>query len=695
MNRLPGTSINFKLFIAGCGLVLAICLVYANSLHVPFQFDDQNVIIKGFETRDISNYFNLKEIRYRHLFYFSFSLNYTLGGLNPYSFHLLNIFFHALTTLSLFLVTFITLNKGMNWVTSASLKIALLTASIFGLNPIHTEAVTYISGRSSGMAGAFFCVSLLSFILGNLKSSRFQVRQVLFYLFTLLGMVCCVLSKETGVVLPFVLFLYDRCFMKGPNWIDFRKRLLFFYLPVPFVALLVAFNAKALIGNTVWWLDRIDFVYALLQIQNIKYLLSQFLWPINLTFDYDFAFEVNPDGSPFLSSLALILAAIYLAVKTWKQNQPLFLFALLWFVITIAPTNSVLPRPDVFSERNLYLPSFGLALVLSVFCYHFLLERFTYQSDIKNTVKFLLVVIISCFAVLVIHRNHDYRSERSLWEDTYNKSPGRLRVLQNLTRSYLLEKDYSSAFSVLKKMYVMNPSYYFTRLNLGKIFTHYGQLQQAETEFKVAVKLKPEAPEGHFNLGSFYASNGRYKEALKHYDRVNVNGLDKESQLEYFKNKAQVLMKLNYPHKAHPLIKRYLKDSKDEQSINDGHWTLSKINGQLGKYIQAEKEIEKIVNNNVLKADSYNFLGLQLINKKKLEKAIPILEKALQFNPQFVEAHFNLGRLQIETGKDKSVALLHFESALALTQDPQKKSVLKQHIESLKENNTTPSAKAD
>jgi hypothetical protein len=38
---------------------------------------------------------------------------------------------------------------------------------------------------------------------------------------------------------------------------------------------------------------------------------------------------------------------------------------ILWFFLHLLPTNSVLPRYDVLSERNLYLPSIGLYLAVT------------------------------------------------------------------------------------------------------------------------------------------------------------------------------------------------------------------------------------------------------------------------------------------------------------------------------------------
>ena len=47
------------------------------------------------------------------------------------------------------------------------------------------------------------------------------------------------------------------------------------------------------------------------------------------------------------------------------RRLPLITFGLGWFFLQLIPTNSVIPRLDLLSERNLYLASIGLLLVMS------------------------------------------------------------------------------------------------------------------------------------------------------------------------------------------------------------------------------------------------------------------------------------------------------------------------------------------
>ena len=82
-------------------------------------------------------------------------------------------------------------------------------AALFAVHPIQTEAVGYVSGRSEVLCAVWFVASLLlargALITGSLARGAAAVA-------------CGVLaaaSKETGLMLPLVVFAYDRLFCPG------------------------------------------------------------------------------------------------------------------------------------------------------------------------------------------------------------------------------------------------------------------------------------------------------------------------------------------------------------------------------------------------------------------------------------------------------------------------------------------------
>lgn len=150
---------------AFCAMLLAlISAAYANTLHSPFNFDD-SMVIKTEIAQSGEQYFEPYPPRYRHLFYLSFAINYAQGKLDPFGYHLFNISLHVLTTLIIFFISYITIQRGTDWRQHAA-HIAMITTLFFALSPVHTETVTYISGQASGLAGLFYFSYLPVFVNG-------------------------------------------------------------------------------------------------------------------------------------------------------------------------------------------------------------------------------------------------------------------------------------------------------------------------------------------------------------------------------------------------------------------------------------------------------------------------------------------------------------------------------------------------
>lgn len=81
---------------------------------------------------------------------FIYRWNYALSGLNPWSYHAVNVILHAAVSA---LFAWLCLNcLGLSKLSS------LLTASLFAIHPIHTEAVTSLNIFTLFLP--FFCVGI-------------------------------------------------------------------------------------------------------------------------------------------------------------------------------------------------------------------------------------------------------------------------------------------------------------------------------------------------------------------------------------------------------------------------------------------------------------------------------------------------------------------------------------------------------
>jgi protein O-mannosyl-transferase len=671
----PATS-KKKFFLMGIVLFILTLFSYANTLHSPLNFDD-HAVIQQLKTSDSDIYQRFPPLQHRHLFHLSFSVNHSQWGTNPFGYHLTNIIFHFLTSLVLLFIVFFTLENGTDWHGKHALGVAGLTAILFTINPLNTETVTYISGRASGMAGFFYLTAILLFILGSLKKYSGKFLLIPFYIFTLVAFLAAVLSKETSLTLPAIIILYDLCFIKNNHWVSFKSRLLFLYLPflLSLLTLLIFQHSLHLVINS--WAGKLDFNYGLAQAQIIGHAFKLCLFPINLTFSYDFTPNWFAEGLFQWVLVLLWLTLIAVILKNFRKLSPLVSFSIFWFILTISITNSFLPRADLLSERNLYLPSIGSALLIACAFYSLLIKQRGFFR--QGLALILLLVIIQ--SSLVIKRNATYRSNIDLWEDTLEKSPSDLKVLHNLSHFYLEKKDNEKALVTLIKLSRSNVSAFyksFAHSNLGSIHAQNKNFDLAEKEFNKAIQADPTIPLGFLNLGTYYASRGMYQKAKTmlemardRYDKYRW-GYAMPASLNL--NLARVNFELRLFSEAEKDLKKYLSEAPESPN---GLLLLGKIYQHMGETDSAISSYQKIKGNSDIEAKASNNLGLIYLSLNQLQKALLEFERSLKINPKLPDTHYNLGKLILDSNGDMELARGHLNTAFSLTQNPALKTQIK------------------
>jgi len=662
----------------GIVLLVLIFVSYANTLNSPFNFDD-HAIFQILDWSPTNNSCGFSPIQYRHLFFQSFCITQSQKGLDPFWYHLFNISLHFLTSLILFFLVFLTLENGTNWQGKNAFRVASLTAILFAINPLNTETVTYISGRASGMAGCFYLLALLAFVLGSLK--KLSGKSFIFYSLVLVSFVAAILSKETSLTFPAIIILYDFCFMNNDRWAPLKSRLTFFYFPtlLSLLAILIflPFSEQSITN----WIGKIDFNYAINQAQIISYALKLSFLPINLIFDYDFTqnwfTSVNYKWLPAI----LWLSLIGLIFKFFKNLPVVFSFSILWYILTISITNSFLPRADLLSERNLYLPGIGPTIFITCAYYSFFVVG---KPKLPQKLGIIFLILLLVFqGSLVIKRNSFYKSNIAIWEDTLKKSPSDLKVLHNLSHFYLEGKNNKKALVTLVKLSRSNASRFyksFAHSNLGSIHAQNNNFKLAEKEFDKAIQLDTTIPLGYLNLGSYYASRGLYKKAevnfKKAYERYDKYrwGYTMPNSLNFS------LAKVSFELKNFSDSKKYLKKflSAADKPAN-GLLLLGKVYHQMGEIDFAIETYRKIKDAPEIESKAANNLGILYLSLDKPEIALTELKRSLRLNPNLPDSHYNLGKLILDSNGNIESARAHLNAAFSLTQNP----ILKTQIKNL------------
>ena len=154
-------------------LIFLVCLSYGNTLHHSFHFDDitsilQKPCIRGLDK--IPDF--IFSYSQRPLVILSFNINYAISGFKEWSYHVFNITSHLLVVVLIYRLGKLIvshMSEGTMSLVKIPTQMPLLAASIFAVHPLNTQAVTYISSRSSILATIFYLITIILFIEGLYK----------------------------------------------------------------------------------------------------------------------------------------------------------------------------------------------------------------------------------------------------------------------------------------------------------------------------------------------------------------------------------------------------------------------------------------------------------------------------------------------------------------------------------------------
>lgn len=506
---------SYYLLLALIGLI-----VYANSFSNSFVWDDeilivQNGYIKSFKyipkifSVDIYHWTTQSNF-YRPFFSLSLMLDYSLWKLNPLGYHLTNFILHLLNTFLIFyLINFLISN----------LKVSLLGSLLYLVHPLHTQAVTYISGRADLLAGFFILGTVLFFALSAKTEGR---HKNLFYFASIFFFICGLLSKEIVLVLPLVLILYDYCF--GHLFKNIKKHTAFLLLALLYIILreqFLSFNPEGMLPYNLW-----------VRLINLPKVIVFYLWllvfPLNLRIERSLRLSESFDLPVFLSSILLI---IILAGVFKNRRKRIYLFSCLWFFINLLPvSNIVLPLNAEIAEHWLYLPSMGFFIILALGVDKLLLKD-SFVAGQRLSYKFkmtILVAVVTALGLLTISRNFEWRNPIILFEATLKSSlrhklnPKDTRVRFNLGHAYLSGGFYDKAILEFNEALKGLAFPRCRRVHYQLAFAYLGKssYKEAEEELIKAIEADPNYVSAYHLLGNLYKKTGDIDKANQMWNKM-------------------------------------------------------------------------------------------------------------------------------------------------------------------------------
>jgi tetratricopeptide (TPR) repeat protein len=478
-------------------LILAAALPYLSSLTFGFVYDDLGVIVEvpsrhtwlGVAQAWVQSYWGNPETGlYRPVAQFMYALLWNLGGGKPWLFHLYAIAIHVATTLALWWL----LGRATNrWA-------AFFGAMLFAVDPVHVEAVANIV-NSSEVLVALFGIACIGIVLRASMRSGGGVE--IGWRPALLAMVAYALAigaKESGAGIPAIAFL---C-LWGWRASDSGKLPTFRQVLVGgwrvwalcTVALIGVATARYFVlgGLTVsqhWVTHEVrNFTFAprFWTMTAAWPLVARLLvWPSKLRMHYGSDIVIPLAEPTIWAVLSLISAALIamLAGLLARRGDRRPLVAIAWVVIAFLPASNLLvPTGQLLSERTLYLPSVGVAMLAA----WGISRVYAWARDVGGTFVAQLatgvpLAAIGVGALLVTYPEVlPWQTNYTLFLHGIEQAPRASRPWQLMGDLYANQGDHKKAITYLQHAHSLEPSndniVYFYAEQLHAIGAYEGEL---------------------------------------------------------------------------------------------------------------------------------------------------------------------------------------------------------------------------
>jgi protein O-mannosyl-transferase len=403
--------------------LLALCLVivaiYWGGLHGSFIFDDMGSIVENTALRDLDGSLNsfiaaatsgISSPLGRPLSMASFALNFSLFGDGPFPFKLVNLGIHIVNAMLVWALARQLLRHLRHGASATqSLVLPIAVAAVWALHPLNLTPVLLVVQRMTSLAAMFTLAGLVLYLHGRQLGSR-QGR-IAIATSLLAFWPAAVLSKETGLLLPAYIFLCD--------WL-----LLGTFRRIPARAKWLAVSMAGIAIAVLCWAEW-SFLTAGYSVRNFTlperlmtearvlwFYVGQLLIPAPASFALfhdDIAISRGLLDPP--ETLLAIFAWAVVTVLAFRRraSNPLFAFAVFWFLASHALESTAFPLEIAYEHRN-YIASFGVFLWVAALLFP---NRKNAQWHVPRLV---LAASFICFCTLVT-------TLRSLqWADEFQRT---------------------------------------------------------------------------------------------------------------------------------------------------------------------------------------------------------------------------------------------------------------------------------
>jgi len=538
--------------------------VYFNSLDGEFVHDDLSAITANGDVTDVSGvnrpwHFLRNDFwgtalldprshkSYRPLTVLTFKWNFAMSGLKPWSYHAVNVSLHALVS-ALFA-----------WLCRHCLRLSpatsLLSASLFAIHPIHTEAVSGIVGRADILTTLFFLVSFIS------HDRAASAGALCWKATSLVSALLALAAKENGIAVLPIAITWDIMRLhssksdklsrengtKRPVW---RSGIVFSLITTVILLLaritlqrgqLPLFSEQD--NPAAFASDRKARILTLLYLPAFN--MGLLIAPVLLSYDWqNGSIPLVHDFSDVRNAVSLLFYALMATsgLYAWTTRKHSIVWCLIVMVMPMLPASNLFyPVGFVVAERLLYLPSLGFCLMVALGIGRLLGACSSSiqhpASSIRHQLKTLLMslmllILAASFTAKTCKRNADWANRKTLFESGLRSLPTNAKMHYNYANLQKDEGHLERAIDHYRQAIKLWPNYASAMNNLGTVLLARAEEQQhqqhqqqlsdvvieAKNYFYGAIRAHPHHVHAHYNLAVLHMQvkeTGRALDLLK------------------------------------------------------------------------------------------------------------------------------------------------------------------------------------
>ncbi|CAI9583375.1 unnamed protein product [Staurois parvus] len=542
------------------GILLCVVVAcYWNSLYCGFVFDDVSAIL---DNKDLHPSTPIKKLfqndfwgtpmseershkSYRPLTVLTFRLNYLFSELNAVSYHLLNLFLHAVVCVIFLKVCKLFLDN----------QTSLVAALLFAVHPIHAEAVTGVVGRAELLSSIFLLAAFLSYTKSKGPDNSIVWTPIAAAVFLVAVATLC---KEQGITVVGICCVYEVFIAQGytlPVLWDTAVQILLGKGSIPYSLLQTLLKLVVLMFSTLLLVVvRVQVIQSQLPVFTrfdnpaavsstpARQLTFNYLLPVNawlLLNPSELCCDWTMGTIPLVESLLdirnlatlaffiLLGTLVVFSIRYSGDSSKTVLMGLCLLVLPFIPaSNLFFPVGFVVAERVLYVPSMGFCMLVAHGW-----KKLASKSGLRKMSWIFLALVLLTHAMKTFNRNWDWESEYTLFMSALKVNKNNAKLWNNVGHALENEKNYVKALKFFKQATHVQPDDIGAHMNVGRTYKNLDRSKEAEDSYLIAKSLMPQVIPGKKYAARVAPNHLNVYINLANLIRANESRLEEADQL--------------------------------------------------------------------------------------------------------------------------------------------------------------------